>query len=166
MKQFWNFYYENLDLSSPVIMKIWTVHHENLNRSSWESRPFNIKISTVQHQNLDRSSWKSWPFIMKISTDHHENFDCPSWKSGSFKIKISAFDQNGVPYILAILCILKLEKQFIINFVFHCQKQSSVTIRNCCIRKIVHKILPKFNCNLITKETPTLRCTSVNLANF
>ena len=145
MKQFWNFYYENLDLSSPVIMKIWTVHHENLNRSSWESRPFNMEISTVQHQNLDRSSWKSWPFIMKISTDHHENFDCPSWKSGSFKIKISAFDQNGVPYILAILCILKLEKQFIKNQYYLCYKfclpLSEAVVRN------YKKLLYKKNCS-------------------
>ena len=46
-------------------MKISTVHHENLNRSSWTSRPFNMKISTVHHENLDHLIWKSRPFVIK-----------------------------------------------------------------------------------------------------
>ena len=35
-------------------------------------------FSTIQHENLDRSSWESWPFNMKISTVQLENLDCSS----------------------------------------------------------------------------------------
>ena len=88
-------HHENLDRSSwkprPFIMKISTVHHENLGHSSWKSRPFIMKISTVHQENFDRSSWKSRPFIMKISTVFHENVDHSSWKSRPFVIKPRPF---------------------------------------------------------------------------
>ena len=68
-------------------MKIWTVQHENLDRSSWKSWLFIIKILTGQHENLHRSLWRSWPFTMKIWTDQHENLDRSSWKSWAFNMK-------------------------------------------------------------------------------
>ena len=66
-------------------------------------------------------------------------------------------------FVLAILHILSLEKQFIKNqyyFYYKFWKKGSLSysesvVRNCSIRKIAHKILPKFTCNLIIKETPT-----------
>ena len=64
---------------------------------------------------------------------------------------------------MAILHILSLEKQFIKNQYYLYYKfwkkrslsYSESVVRNCSIRKIAHKILPKFTCNLIIKETPT-----------
>ena len=88
-------HHENLDRSSwkswPFIMKISAIHHENLDRSSWKSRLFIMKIWTVHHENFDRLSWKSRPFIMKISTVLHENLDHSSWKSRPFVIKPRPF---------------------------------------------------------------------------
>ena len=140
-------------------MRISTVQHGNLDRSTSKSGPFIMKILTVHHENLHRSSWKLWLSLMKIRTIQHENLSFwPKWRSIYFgHFMYFKITKNN---------LLKINITFIINSVFHSQKQSSVTIRNCCIRKIIHKILPKFSWNLITKETPTLRCTSVNLAIF
>ena len=89
------------DLSSPVIVKIWTnyneistAQHENLARSS---------LKSPQSKNPDCSKWKSgssnmksWSFSTKISTIQHENLDRSTWnldrsagKSWSFSRKLS-----------------------------------------------------------------------------
>lgn len=88
------------DLSSPVIVKIWTnyneistAQHENLARSS---------LKSPQSKNLDCSKWKSgssnmksWPFSRKILIVQQETLDRSTWnldrsagKSWPFKIKI------------------------------------------------------------------------------
>ena len=45
------------------------------------------------------------------------------------------------------------------------QSFSEAVVGNCSMRKIALKILPKFTCNLIVKETPTL-VFSVNLEHL
>ena len=51
--------------------------------------------------------------------------------------------------------LLKINIIFIINFERKKVLFSEAVIRNCSIRKIAHKILPKLTCNLVIKETPT-----------
>ena len=71
----------------------------------------------------------------------------------------------NISVVLVIFYILKLEKQFIKNqyYLYYqfCLSFSEAVVcnyKNCCIRKIVHKVLPNFTCNLIIKETPTHVC--------
>ena len=87
-------------------------HHENLDLSSWKSRPFIMKISTVHHEHLDRSTWKSRPFIMKISTVHHENLDHLIWKSRPFVIKSRLLVITSLPFVMKIT-------QFFVQMAFH-----------------------------------------------
>ena len=89
-------HHENLDLLSPVIMKISTNDDENLDLWWSKSRPMMMKLSAYDDENLDLSWWKSRPIMMKIltvrnkiSTVYHENLDCSSWKSRPFVMKIN-----------------------------------------------------------------------------
>ena len=74
----------------------------------------------------------------------------------------------NISVVLVILYILSLEKYFtkisvtfIMKFerkkVFHFQKQSPVkkVVHKVFYEKVVHKILSKFTCNVVNKETPT-----------
>ena len=70
----------NVETKQPRFEKNSTCHHENLDLSSWKSRPVPI--------NFDLSSRKFQPVIKKIPTCHHENLDRSSWKSQPFTIKL------------------------------------------------------------------------------
>ena len=82
------------DLSSPVIVKIWTnyneistAQHENLARSSLKSpQSKNLDCSKWKSGSSNMKSWpfnmKSWPFSWKILTIQNKNLDCSTWNHG------------------------------------------------------------------------------------
>ena len=59
-----------------------------------------MKISTIQHENLDRSTWKSGPFIMKILTIHNKISTARN-KISTARNKISIVRRENKSYLLA-----------------------------------------------------------------